>query len=59
MTDTTKKPAAKRGFAAISKEQRTEIARLGGLAIPKEKRFFSKNPEAAKQIAKQPRKPKQ
>jgi hypothetical protein len=40
----------KRGFAAMSRERRAEISRLGGLAIPKAKRFFSRNREAAARI---------
>jgi len=38
MTDKPKKP---RGFAAMSPEKRAEIARLGGKAVPAEKRTFS------------------
>lgn len=36
-----------RGFAAISPERRREIAKLGGAAVPAEKRSFSKNPGLA------------
>jgi general stress protein YciG len=32
---------AKRGFAAMSPERRIKIARLGGKAVPPEKRSFS------------------
>ena len=32
----------KRGFQLISKEKRTEIARLGGLAVSKNKEHMSK-----------------
>ncbi len=38
MNDKPKKP---RGFAAMSAEQRTEIARKGGASVPNEKRLFS------------------
>jgi general stress protein YciG len=31
----------KRGFAAMTPERRTEIARMGGFAVPAEKRAFS------------------
>jgi general stress protein YciG len=33
-----------RGFAAMSKEKRTAIARRGGLAVASEKRTYSKDP---------------
>lgn len=36
-----------RGFAAMSKERRTEIARKGGAAVPAEKRAFSKDSDLA------------
>ena len=32
---------SRRGFAAMSPEKRSEIARMGGLAVPAEKRSFS------------------
>ena len=41
---TTKKPG---GFAALSLERRRKIAAMGGKAVPKEKRTFSKFPETA------------
>lgn len=41
------KPKAKRGFAAMSVEKRTEIARKGGLAVPGDKRSFSQDRELA------------
>lgn len=44
MTDTPKKP---RGFAAMTLKQRSEIARQGGLAVPAEKRAFSRNAKLA------------
>jgi general stress protein YciG len=31
----------KRGFAAMTPERRSEIARMGGVAVPAEKRAFS------------------
>jgi general stress protein YciG len=34
---------SKRGFASMSLEKRTEIARKGGAAVPAEKRAFSKD----------------
>lgn len=40
MNDTPKKP---RGFAAMTPERRAEIARMGGAAVPAEKRGFSQN----------------
>lgn len=36
-----------RGFAGMSKERRTEIARLGGANVPGEARSFSKDRELA------------
>ena len=36
-----------RGFASMSAERRREIARLGGQAVPKESRSFSKDPDLA------------
>lgn len=38
---------ALRGFAAMTPERRTEVARLGGAATPPEKRSFFKNRELA------------
>lgn len=32
---------SRRGFAAMSPEKRSEISRMGGLAVPAEKRTFS------------------
>lgn len=40
----TKRP---RGFAAMSPEARTAIARKGGAAVPPEKRAYSTNRELA------------
>jgi general stress protein YciG len=41
---TTKKP---RGFAAMTPERRSEIARLGGKSVPAEKRQFSRDTDLA------------
>lgn len=38
---------SRRGFAAMSLEKRTEIARRGGGAVPAHKRSFSQNRELA------------
>ena len=45
---TTEKQKAKRGFAAMSLEKRTEIARRGGAAVKPENRSFSQNNDLAK-----------
>lgn len=37
----------KRGFASLSPERRAEIARLGGAAVPAEKRSFAQNRDLA------------
>lgn len=46
-TDTITNPTAdgrkRRGFASMTPERRQEIARLGGAAVPNEKRSFSQN----------------
>jgi uncharacterized protein len=34
---------ARRGFAAMTQEKRTEIARKGGAGVPSHKRSFSKD----------------
>ena len=39
---------SKRGFASMSPEKRSEIARMGGKAIAPEKRSFSVNRDLAK-----------
>lgn len=39
----TKTEKKARGFAAMSPERQREIARLGGRAVPPEKRSFSQN----------------
>ena len=38
----------KKGFALLTPEQRKERARMGGLAVPSEKRFFAQAPDEAK-----------
>ncbi|NBW07005.1 MAG: stress-induced protein [Caulobacteraceae bacterium] len=37
----------KRGFAAMTPERRTEVAKMGGAAVPSEKRAFS-DPDLAR-----------
>jgi general stress protein YciG len=39
----------KRGFATLSPERRREIAKLGGRAVPEEKRSFSQNRDLARE----------
>jgi general stress protein YciG len=41
------KPKGKRGFASMSPEKRSEIARKGGKSVPKEKRIFSRDRKLA------------
>jgi hypothetical protein len=41
------KPKSTRGFASMTPERRREIARLGGRAVPAEKRSFSTDPTLA------------
>lgn len=43
----TDKPKAKKGFAAMSVEKRTAIARKGGSAVPSDKRSFSQDRDLA------------
>lgn len=38
---------SRRGFAAMSVEKRTEIARKGGAGVPADKRSFSKSKDLA------------
>lgn len=40
-------PRRLRGFAALSPERRTEIARQGGAAVPSDKRSFSQSKSLA------------
>ena len=42
-----KKKTGKRGFASMTPERRREIASLGGLAVPAEKRSFSRDKQLA------------
>lgn len=37
-----------RGFAAMSPERRREVAARGGAAVDKSKRYFSQNPDKAR-----------
>jgi len=43
----TTEPKKLRGLAMVSPERRKEIAAMGGKSIPKEKRPFAKNRDAA------------
>ncbi len=43
----TEKTTGKRGFAAMTPEQRQKVARLGGLSVPKLKRSFSQDRQLA------------
>ena len=53
MTDLdNKKPAALRGFALLSSEQRKLVAAKGGASIPADKRSFSVDRDLAKQAGK-------
>lgn len=47
MTDSTVKTPRPRGFAAMTKERRTEIARLGGAGVPGYKRSFALDKDLA------------
>jgi uncharacterized protein len=38
---------APRGFAAMDRQERREIARKGGANVPRDKRSFARNPELA------------
>jgi general stress protein YciG len=40
-------PKQRRGFAVMTPEMRTEIARKGGASVPDEKRSFSQNRDLA------------
>lgn len=48
VTKETKKEDKPRGFAAMTPERRAEVARMGGKSSKPEKRWFSRNKEAAK-----------
>lgn len=41
--DPPEKRVTKRGFASMSPERRSEIARMGGASIPPDRRAFSTN----------------
>ena len=43
MTNSIDKPKSRRGFAAMDPAKRSAIARLGGAAVPAEKRAFTKD----------------
>ena len=43
----TVNPPRPRGFAAMTPERRSEISRMGGAAVPADKRSFSKDRELA------------
>ena len=47
--DTGKNRISNRGFASLSPERRSEIARLGGASVPGEKRAFATNNELARE----------
>lgn len=47
MTDEAPKTPKPRGLAALSPERRAEISRMGGLAVPAEKRMFARDRDLA------------
>ena len=47
--DTGENRISRRGFASLTPERRVEIARMGGAAVPTEKRAFSTNPDLARE----------
>lgn len=47
--DTGKNRISNRGFASLTPERRSEIARLGGASVPREKRSFAANSELARE----------
>ena len=47
----TDKPKSKRGFASMSVEKRTAIARKGGASVPADKRGFAAVPGLATRAA--------
>lgn len=47
ITPTTEPARKPRGFAAISPERRSEIARMGGLSVKPENRSFARSRELA------------
>ncbi len=56
MSKTPAKGKIKRGFALLSPDKLKEVSKKGGKSTPPEKRFFSQNPNAAAELAQQPRK---
>lgn len=52
MNTTQKTGNSRRGFASMSPERRVEIARLGGHAVPAERRSFSQNKTLAREAGK-------
>lgn len=44
---TEQKTKSKRGFASMDPERQREIARMGGAAVPSDKRSFSQNRKLA------------
>jgi general stress protein YciG len=52
MSTNSDMPKARRGFAAMSPEKRREIAKLGGAAVPAERRSFSQAPDLASSAGK-------
>lgn len=47
--DTGANRISKRGFGSMSPERRREIARLGGIAVPPEKRTFALDTDLARE----------
>jgi general stress protein YciG len=47
ISDRTGQPSLRRGFAAMSPERRTEIAKKGGGSVPPEKRSFARDRKLA------------
>ncbi len=45
---TGKTGISRKGFASLTPERRSEIARMGGLAVPAERRSFSQNHDLAR-----------
>lgn len=40
---------SRRGFASMTPERRSEIARKGGASVPRDKRSFSQDPDLARE----------
>lgn len=47
--DTGENRISKRGFGSMTPERRREIARLGGIAVPGEKRTFALDTDLARE----------